>query len=386
MKTHFTLCVLVVTILLPFPSSARTWNVRQDGTGDYSVIQDAVDVAEEGDTINIGPGLYTEFGTYNMGYGWFDGLVYVNTDQLTFIGAGADQTFIGSADFNDHDIETIGMLHSEDFTWSISGIKFVNINFMSIYNNDGHLDIFDCEFENCERGIRGYFSEGVHIRQCLFQDIARDAIAITSPAPGAMVTNNRFFNCNGGVRFDGEGCSDVLVSHNTFVGGTNGVGLYRHPSGEIRNNTISDFSGSGMLLVTDGHLELTDNSIRSDSGQTCLFVDSIGYLTAEQNIFEGCDETLFFLSAPLVDYHFHGNHILRGDGQYFRSPEDFPWNHSLDLSHNYWGTTDLEEIAAHIIDGRVLPNSNFIVYFEPVEGGPVSTDLTTLGSLKAMFR
>ena len=55
---------------------ARTWYVEQDGSGDFTVIQDAVDAAGDGDTVAIGPGRYEEYQTiYVQGYPYGD--VYV---------------------------------------------------------------------------------------------------------------------------------------------------------------------------------------------------------------------------------------------------------------------------------------------------------------------
>ena len=53
--------------------------------------------AAAGDTIDIGPGEYTEFEVVQPGYWGFNVEIYayVTVDNLTIIGAGADQTIIG---------------------------------------------------------------------------------------------------------------------------------------------------------------------------------------------------------------------------------------------------------------------------------------------------
>ena len=56
------------------------------------------------------------------------------------------------------------------------------------------------------------------------------------------------------------------------------------------------------------------------------------------------------------------------------------------LENNYWGTTDAEEIQAHMYDGHFQQFSNMFVLFEPFEGGPVPTQKSSWGSLKAMYR
>ena len=41
-------------------SAARTWYLEKDGSGDFAVIQEAVDAAASGDTLRIGPGRWYE--------------------------------------------------------------------------------------------------------------------------------------------------------------------------------------------------------------------------------------------------------------------------------------------------------------------------------------
>lgn len=72
-----------------------TWHVARDGTGDFSVIQAAVDAAASGDTIMIGPGRYNE-GAIVVTPGWTEFVrVLIRQPELTLIGAGHEQTIIG---------------------------------------------------------------------------------------------------------------------------------------------------------------------------------------------------------------------------------------------------------------------------------------------------
>ncbi len=66
--------------------------------------------------------------------------------------------------------------------------------------------------------------------------------------------------------------------------------------------------------------------------------------------------------------------------------EQHPWDYHVDLTNNYWGTTDLEEIAEYIFDGNDFPGSDLIIDFAPIADGPVSTETTTLEGIKAMYR
>lgn len=52
--------LLILMIVLPCLIFAATLSVKQDGSGDYTVIQDALDAADPGDTVLVYPGRYLE--------------------------------------------------------------------------------------------------------------------------------------------------------------------------------------------------------------------------------------------------------------------------------------------------------------------------------------
>ncbi len=53
-------CTLFILIILPLMSSAFVWDIAQDGSGDFSEIQMAIDLVEDGDTLLVYPGTYYE--------------------------------------------------------------------------------------------------------------------------------------------------------------------------------------------------------------------------------------------------------------------------------------------------------------------------------------
>ena len=55
-----TLLVLICSLLFVAPADARTWLVRQNGSGDCMSIQACVDSAAVLDTVLVGPGTYYE--------------------------------------------------------------------------------------------------------------------------------------------------------------------------------------------------------------------------------------------------------------------------------------------------------------------------------------
>lgn len=53
------ICVIIMPLCLVGTAAARTWYVDDDGGADFSKIQDAINNANQGDTIIVRVGTYT---------------------------------------------------------------------------------------------------------------------------------------------------------------------------------------------------------------------------------------------------------------------------------------------------------------------------------------
>jgi len=93
MKTRVLFILCIGFLVLGSSAGGAVLRVEKDGTGDFTIIQDAIDAAGDGDTIQIGPG---RFDDYISQAPWGNFRAWVHGDKsLTFIGAGTDQTIIG---------------------------------------------------------------------------------------------------------------------------------------------------------------------------------------------------------------------------------------------------------------------------------------------------
>ena len=91
---------IIVLSLFPYAAQARTWRVERDGSGDFVVIQDAVDAATSGDVIQLGPGRFDEWRPLS---GNPNSAVYVLVEKdLSFVGAGIGETIIGPTSLSVH--------------------------------------------------------------------------------------------------------------------------------------------------------------------------------------------------------------------------------------------------------------------------------------------
>jgi len=82
-QTASRIAMIALCLCLAASAQSATWHVEKDGSGDFEVIQDAVDAAAPGDVIMVGPGRYEEFQVWNNGNQDWHIYVLVETDDLT---------------------------------------------------------------------------------------------------------------------------------------------------------------------------------------------------------------------------------------------------------------------------------------------------------------
>ena len=108
--------------------------VAADGSGDYEEITEALDAADDGDVIYVGPGTYEEE-------------VEVEKDDITLLGAGPGKTIIDAG--GEYAALTLA---GDDCT--VEGFSLTGGESHGLYVKDGHHDISRCLiYGNDDRGI-----------------------------------------------------------------------------------------------------------------------------------------------------------------------------------------------------------------------------------------
>jgi len=371
-------------------SEARIWHVAKDGSGDFSVIQDAVDAADSGDEIQIGPGRYDDFITIHEGGSlYWDIHVRVVGKSLSFIGSGVGQTIIGPEDAsaNEHDAYGISSIEGPS-TISVSGISFENLNYRGIWLMYGHLEVDNCSFSNGYVGIRAMASEGAVVTNCHFENMEDISVVGTSPTSDFLVEDCTFDTVYGGVAFYWGNTLDCHVRNCTMSGGgvgRVGVSFADGATGSVSNCYFTGFLNYGVAFTNSGVVACYDNIIEQDEGWG-ITLNGAEFLDFHDNIVSsnaGCIHLQD--TTPMT---FHNNHFFRGEGAWFvRTNDYYPYGpYDVDMSGNWWGTTDLDELAEWTYDGNDNDLVWMYVIYEPLADGPVSTEATTWGGLKAMFR
>lgn len=383
----FTICLLAAVVWTAGvdAASARTWYVELDGSGDFDDIQPAVDVSAAGDTIRIGPGRFDTFHPCVAPAWTEDAIVAVTQDNLTFIGSGKGVTILGTSTYYG--------------TPTTSPKVFCSVD-------PYDCSIKDMTIENVEQGI--YWWRGsLTVEGCVIKAFHNDFIGIFGSLDGGVVRNCEF-------EFSSVGRGAIL--HNTFQGFTfqdcvfRGFGFGIKAANGSKNIDIAgcEFEDSYVGIVYDGQSTGTVNdcilqnisfdgvSISGDSDVVCdsVFIDGpeIGVTVTGSSTFIGSNMIIenttesgirIFLQGIAT---LHNSHILPASGlavNCFAYPGTY---NVLDLTENYWGTTDPAEIALMINDLKDDPEVHCTVNFVPFADGPVPTEATSWGSVKSMFR
>ena len=252
---------------------ARTWFVERDGSGDYTVIQDAVDVAASGDTIRIGTGRFDEK-RFVTSQGWSDSVcVLVDQNELTIIGSGTETRIGQDRPWAIGQGYPRGIVASD--YWGNKAICICNLQVENMYDGiykcdesggDSNLDVSDCLFNRNQYAITANSAGGiVYVESCIFEYTADDGIHVHG-------WNQSMFSV---VR-----CAFLL---NNIVYGQSSLGLVN-----VQNSLIEDceFSGGTVgAIVTYGGPARFLNCTFEDQQNVALYPSAGSYIVVEECAF-----------------------------------------------------------------------------------------------------
>jgi hypothetical protein len=189
---------------------------------DIPTIQQAIDAASEGDTINIAAGTYNE----NLN---------IEKDNIKLQGAGRDITVING--------------NSTDSTMELKNAK--------------NIEVKDCSFSN---GVYGIY--------LINSSLECTDVAIDSNSRGLRITFNSYVCCeNTSIKNNsGRGADVRYNSSGRFnyceIKNNNGIGLESGHSSfvYVYNSKISNNSETGIMAVMDGCMAGDHNEIKSNGG------------------------------------------------------------------------------------------------------------------------
>jgi len=393
--------LLIPLSVLPLVSAltvgAVTWHVEKDGSGDFTVIQDAVDASAAGDTVRIGPGRYEEWRVYSTPDGDLLKMVHPPHD-LTFIGAGWDETILGP--------ETL--IYEQDGYW------------VTAFNNRGlnaDLVVEDLTIEHV--GDAFWVGSVVSLRRLRLQNLRRNTVLLTL-ADSLDVQDCEAIqpigaNIGASINhsFDGQ-LVDVVIRRSRFVGGVGGV-LLPNARLVLEDSVFEDTwgpicwaSGSAVIRrcrMTGPELESgiwIDNSVVATI-EDCWVDPPKGWslraglgasVVGERNHFSGSRGTSNSGIKDTISLGGTGTSLVLRNSDILRQPGT-RWSvfngsttYDIDLRWNYWGTAEIDSIATWVGDRSdcVSPDCQITyVLYEPYLDHSVPIPNSSIGGLKALF-
>jgi len=369
------------------------WQVERDGSGDFSLLQDAADAAASGDTIMVGSGRYDESQNYGglpesparMIIGSKDLVVIGESDGSTVLGpdtrwAVGDPYHHGIVLISDNKIVVENIvfthLHGGIKSWldgdvEISRCGFVD-NHDSVLYVGGHAQIQDCNFsDNGPNGdhVAAYSAEELVIDGCAFE-IAPTGSHLTVAGTDASISNCQFRG--GSVAMTIDRGSIVEYSNCSF-----------------RDSRIGFFLGIGSPVM-----EVVDCSIANQE-QVILSYYRGATIKLERVVITDIEKAVFVVNH-LNEGYVKDSILAKGDrGVVLYYPnyskdkleqDEEPVINQFDMRNNDWGTTEPDSIQAWIEDNHDDAVIDYRVLWEPFVGQPLAVERSSLSGVKSMFR
>jgi hypothetical protein len=248
------------------PLQGRILVVAEDGSGQYTSIQQAIEAAQPGDVIRIKAGAYPEQVTIH------------SKDRLRIVGDGSDKVAILGRDL-------VGSFHIGKWPYGASNIEVSGLAIhehgglaMGMFNSTGiavrDVAIRGKLFGQAVRGVRlercelgGSETSGVQladVQAVLVENVIHDNDHGVTVAGRSDVRLER--NVITRSLFEGVVVTDqsraVLVS-NTIVANGGGVAFLSTSQGEVTGNIIG-FNTSGIIVAETARVDLSFNAVYNE--------------------------------------------------------------------------------------------------------------------------
>ena len=243
----------------------------------------------------------------------------------------------------------------------MSGLTFRNlttpIDRQSLYPT-GRMVFVDNIVESCDEGLH---ANSVSSTSIVARNIIRDndGLGMYIYHNSGLIEDNEICRNGNGIR--GACCEEPTITGN-HIHHNVGYGIATGFYGDISGNTIEDNGGSGIVMFGSAGGSITDNVIRNNG--IGIWIGGV--------LFECTGNDLY------------------GNLTYDLECSTYIGGGTLDATMNWWGTTDPEEIASHILDCNDGAGIGACIEFEPWCAAPgcdpVAVQPITWGALKSLYR
>jgi hypothetical protein len=389
-----------ITILLALMTvaelaAAATWTVRKDGTGDYAIIQEALNAAAAGDTVLIGPGEFLERFQVPGDTIGMEAYAYVPGSEITIIGAGSDQTLIGPQTYMgawNGLPSPIGVMGPRN---GVSGtVRIMDLTMRNCYGGlamAGILYMDRCIIDQTSQGVTwlpmGYGGWIKDSRIDGYAPVDPDALYIVGDRmPAGTACNILVEDCQiEHATSTMDDINGITFRRCSFANASTGLQFYYDSRGLLEDCTFSNLA-VGAIELTMGYgavCEIARSEIAGSQG-ALLSAQPGGRFIIQDSRLEGGAYATLIMRQGSGAWIVSNCDLIKGSGPMVRCGDGTVVTH--DLRNNYWGTTDEATIQSWIIDHNDDPNIGATVLYAPFAGQSLPTEPTSWGALKASFR
>jgi parallel beta-helix repeat protein len=325
------LLIFILSTLFPIISSVKISSnniiyVDDDGTADYTKIQDAIDNASDGDTIFVYNGTYYE----NIIIDKSIDLIGEDTNNTIIQGDGINNIVTINSDWVDISGFNISKSVLEDSWERVAGI-YLKSNFCLINNNIVHGFYYDL-YLNCSSNNKIYQNiiyeevNGIFLfKSCnnnsIFENMIYgfdyEGIFILDESNDNIICNNIMFDCHEMIMIDNSGYN--IITNNTINKEGHGVGIWLSTGyyNEITNNILENLTYGVALHEASINNIIKNNLIQNNRDGINIFQKSENNIVINNIISNNSNDGIFIAESKdnLVQFNdiinnIHGVYLI----------------------------------------------------------------------------
>ena len=392
-------CLLLFVLTVSGPSFSATWQVNLDGSGDFGQMQEAVEFAASGDTIELGPGRHDSWFIFGEAI-QYPTRALIEGKDLVILGSSDGETIIGPVNHYEDNPWHHGIVVGDSSRVVIKNIVFENL-YTAIINFDNCTFLIeDCQFLNFKNTIMVMGGE-TQLNNCYFSTNIEGGIQVLSIDQNYLGIANCSFRwtddeTQGRSTFIGiQGTVEVQIASSEFQGADAGITTDFNPNVTIMN---CSFSRNKVVCYAGwGGARLHFSGCSFSEQERVIFNQDEGMLLKMDDCVIQDTEIVPFSVLYILKGSYVHNSILekgaRGVVLYHphvsgekSAPKSGPVRTIFDMTNNYWGTTEGDSIQAWIEDANDDPDILYFVDWSPFWDQQVPTEKSTLQGIKSFFR
>jgi hypothetical protein len=395
----FLLVLVSLQIATPSIGTAKTWFVERDGSGDFIVIQDAVDAAASGDTIKIGLGRFDEQHIVTVP-GWSESVrVLVTQNELTIIGSGSETIIGQEATWNPEQgghKGIVGGVWWGNHVLRIEDVHFENMRQAVYTANESSggesIKLQGCTFNGNHTSLWLLGDGGtVRVNYCDFQNSTTEGISIVGWNQAEMeirecdfVRSNYIYSTNA---INVSGIQNLIIENCNIVESSVGISISSSEFALVKNCVFDNQGIVALSIPMNSNVHIENCQFRNQYKVLTSATGGNVNIDMVDSIIEDVEYCSVDISG-VENLTVHNCDLAKGSRGvvHMDAYGVCPYTGHLDMTTNYWGTTEPDSIDAWIFDRYDSEDACYWIEYEPFETQSTPVEKKSLGGFKAMFR